>query len=145
MADPTMAQIDDLERRIRQSNRDDGTFGAAVDDTFELVHSIAAKLLAARARIAKLEQEPPMAMIDFGYGLDLQGIRDDLKFLDDVRRENQQLRATEVSVALNEVERLRGLIREYVQATDGLAVDDSAEAQNRYERAEDALREVARG
>ena len=44
-----------------------------------------------------------------------------------------------------EVARLRGLIREYFQAIDGLAVDDSAEAQNIYERAEDALWEVARG
>lgn len=51
----------------------------------------------------------------------------------------------EVQADRAEVERMRGLIREYVQATDGLAVEDSAEAQNRYERAEDALREVARG
>ena len=64
MADPTMAQIDDLERRIRQSNRDDGTFGAAVDDTFELVHSIAAELLAARAEIERLREDGNTTAMD---------------------------------------------------------------------------------
>jgi hypothetical protein len=44
-----------------------------------------------------------------------------------------------------EIERLRDLIRQYVHATDELAVDDSSETQSRYERTEDALREVARG
>jgi len=44
-----------------------------------------------------------------------------------------------------ENERLRGLIRQYVHATDEFAVDDSSETQSRYERTEDALREVARG
>lgn len=51
MADPTMAQIDGLERRIRQSNRDDGTFGAAVDDTFEIVRTMLANLTEARASV----------------------------------------------------------------------------------------------
>ena len=58
--------------------------------------------------------------------------------------EIKRLRA-ERDAARAEVARLRGLIREYFQAIDGLAVDDSAEAQNIYERAEDALWEVARG
>lgn len=56
------------------------------------LQAIAAELLAARERITQLEQQPPMTLVDFGYGLDLQSIRDDLKFLDDVRMENQQLR-----------------------------------------------------
>lgn len=110
------------------------------------VRAIAAELLAARAEVAAVEA----AICDRGVSerdcsLPLAKRVDNL--IVDLRTwslsyaqtvmENERLRA--------EVERLRGLIREYVQATDGLAVEDSAEAQNRYERAEDALREVARG
>ena len=52
---------------------------------------------------------------------------------------------TNVQRLCTEVERLRSLIRQYIQAIDDLAVDDSEETQSRYERTEDELREVARG
>ena len=61
---------------------------------------IAAELLAARARIAKLEQEPPMAMIDFGVGVNWKGINE----------ERKRLRA--------EVERLNGLLPLLMQLWD---------------------------
>lgn len=75
-----------------------------------MTKQVCAELLAARERIAKLEQEPPMTLVDFGYGLDLQGIRDDLKLLNDFRKENQRLRA--------EVERLNGLLPLLMQLWD---------------------------
>ena len=95
------------------------------------VRAIAAELLAARARIAKLEQEPPMTLVDFGYGLDLQGIRDDLKFLDDVRKQNQELRA--------EVERLR----EDGNTTAMDLADERDAARAEVERLRAELRAVA--
>lgn len=96
------------------------------------VRAIAAELLAARARIAKLEQEPPMQLVDCAHGLDLQRIRDDLQSLNDCRKDNKRLRAqmhaddqrawetlgrpegtfsaTNVQRLCAEVERMRGII-----------------------------------
>lgn len=112
------------------------------------VERLRAELDAARARIAKLEQEPPMALVDFGVGLDLQGIRDDLKFLDDVRRENQQLRAERDAalkriVELDEVRAAQGeLLSKLPPSADQLVMAEMDAAVARTER--DAARaEVA--
>ena len=43
------------------------------------------ELLAARARIAKLEQEPPMALVDFGVGFNWKGLREDMQRLREER------------------------------------------------------------
>jgi hypothetical protein len=45
------------------------------------VRAIAAELLAARARIAKLEQQPPMKLVDFGVGFNWAGLREDMQRL----------------------------------------------------------------
>lgn len=63
------------------------------------VRAIAAELRAARARIAKLEQEPPMAMIDLGVGVNWKGLSED----------RQRLRA-EHDLARAEVERMRAML-----------------------------------
>lgn len=60
------------------------------------VRAIAAELLAARARITKLEQEPPMAMIDFGVGVNWKGLSEERKRL---RAELDAARADFAAVA----------------------------------------------
>lgn len=64
-------------------------------------NAIAAELLAARARIAKLEQEPPMALVDFGVGVNWKGLHEDMQRL---RTERDALRAQLREVAASGVE-----------------------------------------
>lgn len=54
------------------------------------VRAIAAELIAARARVAELEQQPPMALVDLGVGVNWAGLREDMQRL---RAERDAVRA----------------------------------------------------
>lgn len=105
-----------------------------------------AELLAALARIAKLEQEPPMALVDLGVGVNWKGLREDMQRL---RAERDAARAqlhaddllawetlgrpegtyetTNVQRLCAEVERLREQVR--CRACDGTVGDHLAPDQ----------------
>lgn len=51
MADPTMDQIDQLERSLRFGNRDNGTMGAAIDDTVQVLRDMLSRLTEVRASV----------------------------------------------------------------------------------------------
>jgi hypothetical protein len=98
------------------------------------VRAIAAELIAARARVAELEQQPPMALVDLGVGVNWAGLREDMQRL---RAERDAVRAqlhaddqrawealgkpegthdtTNVQRLCAEVERLRADMREAVE------------------------------
>ena len=80
----------------------------------QLVNGLENELLAARARIAKLEQEPPMAMIDFGVGINWKGLHEDMQRLraerDEARAEVAEARRID-GVRLSQIASLQDIIR----------------------------------
>ena len=79
------AELLAARNKIRADEEHLPTIGRLTQD----LHETEQELLAARARIAKLEQEPPMALVDFGVGVNWKGLHEDMQRL---RAERDALR-----------------------------------------------------